>query len=232
MTLRKLLAQAMMLAVAAGSIFVTGAAPASAGAGDPTIFIVHGLPGAGKVDICIGGSEVASKVAYATRVKERVAAGKVNIKVRKATKGKCKGKLLAAGGATLGADANRTFVASVVAGKGKVTSFQNNVDPTGPGQNRLTVAHRMKAKQLDILDGVGTKLITGLAPNGSPQTVPIASGGIYNLTATKAGTVNIVAGPRTITKTGPGQAFTAVLVGSGKAATRQIVVFKQTVGVV
>ena len=130
MTLRKLLAQAMMLAVVAGSIFATGAAPASAGTTEPLIFIIHGLPGAGLVDICIGGSEVASRVPYAGRVKTRVAAGKVSIKVRKATKGQCKGKQLAAGGATLAAEANRTFVASMAAGKGKVTSFVNIlIDP-------------------------------------------------------------------------------------------------------
>ncbi|HEY7761610.1 MAG TPA: DUF4397 domain-containing protein [Actinomycetota bacterium] len=228
MTLRKLLAQAMMLAVAAGSIFVTGAAPASAGAGDPTIFIVHGLPGAGKVDICIGGSgEVASRVSYATRVKERVAAGKVSIKVRKASKGQCKGKLLAAGGATLLAGANRTFVASVVAGKGKVTHFNNNVTPTPPGENRITVAHRMAAKALDVLDN-DTVLVPGLAPGGIGSNLFPASD-VYSLWAAKAGTLDAVAGPRLVTNPGAGQAFTVVLVGNTKAPTRQIVVFKQDI---
>jgi hypothetical protein len=231
MTLRKLLAQAMMLAVVAGSIFATSAAPASAGAADPLIFIIHGLPGAGKADVCVRGSEVASRVPYATRLKMRVAEGKVSVKFRKASKGKCKGKLLAAGGATLAPDANRTFVASVVAGKGKVTSFPNNVAATGPGSNRMTVAHKMTAKQLDILDGVGNKLITGLTA-GSNESVTIPSGGLYSITAAKAGTLSIVAGPRIITKTDPGQAFTVVLIGNTKAATRQMVVFKQDVGIV
>ncbi|HJR97169.1 MAG TPA: DUF4397 domain-containing protein [Actinomycetota bacterium] len=230
MTLRKLLAQAMMLAVAAGSVFVAGAVPASAGAGTATIFIVHGLPGAGKVDICIGGSgEVASRVPYATRVKERVAAGKVNIKVRKASKGQCKGKLLAAGGATLAANANRTFVASVVAGKGKVTHFKNEMAPTAPGENRLTAAHKMAAKALDVLN-VGDRRIQGLAP-GASATASIQSGGVYSLWAAKAGSLNAVAGPRLVTKTDEGQAFTVVLVGNTKAPTRQIVLFKQNVGV-
>jgi len=231
MTLRKLLAQAMMLAVAAGSIFVTGAAPASAGAGDPTIFIVHGLPGAGKVDICIGGSgEVASRVPYANRVKERVAAGNVKIKVRKASKGQCKGKVLAGGGATLADGANRTFVASVVAGKGKVTSFQNNMAATPSGENRITVAHRMAAKALDVRNGADL-LLSNLAPNGVASTT-LDAGGAYTPWAAKAGTLNAVAGPRLITNTGQGQAFTLVLVGNAKAPTRQIVVFKQNVGVV
>jgi len=230
MTLRKLLAQAMMLAVAAGSVFVAGAAPASAGAGTATIHIVHGLPGAGKVDICIGGSgEVASRVPYATRVKERVAAGKVNIKVRKASKGQCKGKLLAAGGTTLADGANRTFVASVVAGKGKVTSFANVVTPTAPGQNRITAAHKMAAKALDVKN-VGDTLVGGLAP-GKTGTSTISAGGVYSLWAAKANTLDAVAGPRLVTKTGQGQAFTVVLVGNKKAATRQMVVFKQEVGV-
>jgi len=230
MTLRKLLAQAMMLAVAAGSVFVAGAAPASAGAGNATIHIVHGLPGAGKVDICIGGSgEVASRVPYATRVKERVAAGKVTIKVRKASKGQCKGKLLAAGGATLPDGANRTFVASVVAGKGKVTSFNNNMAPTSPGQNRITAAHKMAAKALDVLN-VGETLVGGLA-QGAVGSSTIPAGGVYSLWAAKANTLDAVAGPRLVTKTGEGQAFTIVLIGNTKAPTRQIVVFKQNVGV-
>jgi hypothetical protein len=229
MTLRKLLAQAMMLAVAAGSIFVTGAAPASAGTGDPTIFIVHGLPGAGKVDICIGGAgEVASRVPYATRVKERVAAGKVNIKVRKASKGQCKGKVLAAGGANLAANANRTFVASVVGGKGKVTSFANVVTPTAPGENRITAAHKMAAQALDVKN-VGVTLVGGLAQGASGSST-IPAGGVYSLWAAKANTLNAVAGPRLVTKTDQGQAFTVVLIGNTKAPTRQIVVFKQNVG--
>jgi hypothetical protein len=228
MTLRKLLAQAMMLAVVAGSIFATGAAPASAGTTEPLIFIIHGLPGAGLVDICIGGSEVASRVPYAGRVKTRVAAGKVSIKVRKATKGQCKGKQLAAGGATLAAEANRTFVASMAAGKGKVTSFVNNVTPTAPGQNRITAAHKMAAKALDVLN-VGDTLIGGLAP-GAAGTSTISAGGVYSLWAAKANTLDAVAGPRLVTKTGQGQAFTVVLIGNAKAPTRQIVVFKQDVG--
>jgi hypothetical protein len=229
MTPRKLLAQAMMLAVAAGSVFVTGAAPASAGA-TAELFIVHGLPGAGKVDICIAGEgEVASRVPYATRVREVVGApGQVKIKFRKASKGQCKGPIRASGGLNVTDGANRTVVASLVAGKPRITHFINNVTPTGGG-NRITAAHKMAAGALDVLDDESV-LVSGLAP-GEASSSPFPASNVYSLWAAKAGTLDAVAGPRLVTNPGVGQAFTVVLVGNAKAATRQIVVFKQGVGV-
>ncbi|HEY7522153.1 MAG TPA: DUF4397 domain-containing protein [Candidatus Limnocylindrales bacterium] len=226
MTVRKMLAQVAMLAMVAGSVFVSGATSASAGgAGSAELFIVHGLPGAGKVDICIGGEgEVAGGVSYATRVREVVAAGKRTIKFRKASKGQCKGVVVASGGLNTLDGANRTVVASLVAGKPKFTSFANDVSPTG-GQNRITAAHKMSAGTLDVLDDEQV-LISGLAA-GSVATNTMGAGGVYSLWAAKTGSTDAVAGPRLVTDTQAGYAFTVVLVGTNKAATRQIVVFKQ-----
>jgi hypothetical protein len=227
MTVRKMLAQVAMLAMVAGSVFVSGATAASAGgAGSAELFIVHGLPGAGKVDICIGGQgEVASGVSYATRVREVVAAGKRTIKFRKASKGQCKGVVVASGGLNVLADANRTVVASLVAGKPKFTSFANDVSTIGPGENRITVAHKMSAGPLDLLDD-SSVVVSDVAP-GTTGTVTFGAGGVYSLWAAKAGSHDAVAGPRLVTDTEAGYAFTVVLVGTNKAATRQIVVFKQ-----
>jgi hypothetical protein len=50
---------------------------------------------------------------------------------------------------------------------------------------------------------------------------------VYSLWAAKTGSTDAVAGPRLVTDTEAGYAFTVVLVGTNKAATRQIVVFKQ-----
>jgi hypothetical protein len=86
----------------------------------------------------------------------------------------------------------------------------------------------MAAKALDVLN-VGDTLIGGLAP-GAAGTSTIQAGGVYSLWAAKANTLDAVAGPRLVTKTGQGQAFTVVLIGNTKAPTRQIVVFKQDVG--
>jgi hypothetical protein len=55
----------------------------------------------------------------------------------------------------------------------------------------------------------------------------MGAGGVYSLWAAKTGSTDAVAGPRLVTDTEAGHAFTVVLVGTNKAATRQIVVFKQ-----
>jgi Domain of unknown function (DUF4397) len=230
MTVRKLLAQATMLAVMAGSLFVTGAAPASAGAGSAELFIVHGLPGSGKIDVCISGREVSSAVPYATRVREVVDAGQRKVKIRKASKGQCKGAVLASATLTLVDEANKTVVVSLIGGKARITSFNNNVSPLPSGENRFTAAHRMAAGTLDVLNG-GDVLVQDLAQGtvSTPTTFP--AGGVYSLWAARANTLNPVVGPRLVTNTDEGQAFTFVMVGSNKAKSRQIVVFKQNVGI-
>src|SRR5687767_10426607 len=77
MTVRTLRTKVMAVAVTAASLLATAAAPASAGAPAPsaTVYVVHGIPGQ-RVDVCIAGlGEIASRLAYAARIRQELDPG-------------------------------------------------------------------------------------------------------------------------------------------------------------
>jgi hypothetical protein len=226
MSVRHSIARTIALVVFAASLFAV-AGPASAGDTRATVFIVHGVPGV-KVDVCIGGlGEVTSKLAYAERDKGRFEAGTYKLKVRKASKGECKGDVVAKGSVTLAELANATLVVRPEGSKNTIARFANDVAPTAPGEIRLTAAHMMKGGPIDVWSN-GAIEIADLA-RGDNETTTLTADVSYAVWGTKAGETAAVVGPRLIESTSEGQAFSFVMVGT-KVANSRVVVFKQTVG--
>lgn len=230
MTVRKSLARAIALAVVAASVLMIVGSSSAGVDTRATVFFVHGLPGGGKVDICIGGvGEVTSGLAYAEKDKRKLAPDTYKVKVRKATKADCKGDVIAKGSVALSDFANATLVVRTVDGKASITRFNNDAGPTAPGEIRLTAAHMMKGSAVDVWDN-GSVLFTGIARGGTDEDL-LTAGGIYSLWGTKTGETAAIVGPRVIDSTSEGQAFTFVMVGT-KVANNRLVIFKQDVGTV
>ncbi len=225
MSVRHSIARTIALVVFAASLFAV-AGPASAGDTRATVFIVHGVPGV-NVDVCIGGlGEVTSKLAYAERDKRRFEAGTYKLKVRKASKGECKGDVVAKGSVTLAELDNITLVVRPEGSKNTVARFDNDVTPTVPGEIRLTAAHMMKGGPIDVwLNGVVE--IADLL-RGDDETTTLPADAVYSVWGTKTGESAPVVGPRVIDSTSEGQAFSFVMVGTNVANSR-LVVFKQPV---
>ena len=131
---------AVISAVAAGSTLLSGAPVATAGGGEAVLYMVHGIPGV-KVDVCIAGvGEVESGMKYATRFREELAPGTAKIRIRAASKGQCKGALLATASVPLADGDNVTAVARLEAGDPTITVFENDLSPTLAGEFRITAA--------------------------------------------------------------------------------------------
>ena len=121
---------AVISAVAAGSMLMAGAPVATAGAGEAVLYVVHGIPGM-KVDVCIAGlGEVESGMKYATRFREELVPSTAKIRIRAASKGQCKGALLATAAVPLADGDNVTAVARLEAGDPTITAFDNDLSPT------------------------------------------------------------------------------------------------------
>jgi hypothetical protein len=96
--------------VACGALVLLLTATGAAAAADQgTILFVQGRPGV-SVDICVGGTEVASKLAYGEHRLRRLDAGTVRLRFTEAAPGACTGRLLASRRREVTADTIRTVV--------------------------------------------------------------------------------------------------------------------------
>jgi hypothetical protein len=95
--------------VACGALVLLTAAGAAVAAGEGTILFVQGRPGV-SVDICVGGREVASKLAYGDHRLQQLGAGTVRLRFTEAAPGACTGRLLASRRRAVTADTIRTVV--------------------------------------------------------------------------------------------------------------------------
>jgi hypothetical protein len=93
----------------AAAVLLLVAAGAPVAAGDGTILFVQGRPGT-TVDICVGATEVVSKLAYGEHRVRRLAAGTATIRFTKAEPGACTGRMLVTRRRTVDPDASRTMV--------------------------------------------------------------------------------------------------------------------------
>jgi hypothetical protein len=206
-------------------MLMAGAPVATAGAGEAVLYVVHGIPGV-RADVCIAGlGEVASGMKYATRFREELAPGTAKIRVRAASKGQCKGAVLATASVPLANGANVTAVARLEAGDPTIEVFENDLSPTPPGEFRITAAHMMKGGALDVYVGDEVE-IPGLARGDQADIT--RSVGLFTIFATRAGKTTPIVGPRTVTSATDGSAYTFVMVGS-KVENNAFVVFKQPV---
>ena len=98
-----------LAAAAALAITATWVPVTAAGKGD--VAIVNGIPGA-KVDICLDGREIRSKLPYGKATFKRVAAGGHRLKVVRRDPRTCRGKLLSERKIWLPAGGDKTIVAT------------------------------------------------------------------------------------------------------------------------
>lgn len=216
---------AVISAVAAGSMLMAGAPVATAGAGEAVLYVVHGIPGV-KVDVCIAGlGEVESGMKYATRFREELAPGTAKIRIRAASKGQCKGELLATASVPLADGDNVTAVARLDAGDPTITAFDNDLSPTPAGEFRITAAHMMKGGAVDVY--VGDVIAMPALARGDQAGIT-RSVGLFTIFTTRAGKTTPILGPRTVTSATEGSAYTFVMVGT-KVENNAFVVFKQPV---
>lgn len=126
---RKLVAVSALTALALTAF----AAPAAAAPGKGTIGLVNGAPGSTRVDLCINGKEIRSKVKYGGRKYKILSPGFKTIKVYKADYRKCKGTLL--GKKTLSLAAGDDWTIVFTRKSPKFTMFSNTVGdvPAAPG---------------------------------------------------------------------------------------------------
>lgn len=216
---------AVISAVAAGSMLMAGAPVATAGAGEAVLYVVHGIPGV-KVDVCIAGlGEVESGMKYATRFREELVPSTAKIRIRAASKGQCKGALLATASVPLADGDNVTAVARLEAGDPTITAFDNDLSPTPGGEFRITAAHMMKGGAVDVY--VGDEIAIPALARGDQSGVTRAVG-LFTIFTTRAGKTTPILGPRTVTSATEGSAYTFVMVGT-KVENNAFVVFKQPI---
>ena len=97
------------LTACATVVLLLVAVSAPVAADDGTILFVQGRPGVA-VDICVGATEVISKLAYGEHRVRRLAAGTVAIRFTRAAPGACSGRMLATRRRTVDPDSSRTMV--------------------------------------------------------------------------------------------------------------------------
>ena len=119
---RSLLLSGAMIAL----LGATMSAPAAA-AGSGKLTIVQGTPGI-KVDICVGRTEVASKLAYGKYTRETVSAGAKLIRFHKAAPGTCTGAKITAWARTVVAGSDTTVALTRFAPR--VVAFPDNLTST------------------------------------------------------------------------------------------------------
>ena len=229
MTARTSRTKVMAIVIAAASLLaIVAAAPASAGpAPKATVYVVHGIPGQ-RVDVCITGlGEVASRLAYAERFRQQLDPGSYSMKVRRVSRGVCRGDVITKTPLNVVDQDNLTAVIRVDAGQPAVTKFDNDVSATAPGNIRLIAAHMMKGGPVDVWAN-GVVEIADLA-RATEDSVALPADDVYSVWASLVGESSPIVGPRVIDNTAEGQAFTFVMVGTSVSNSR-VVVFKQDVG--
>lgn len=150
------LAAALVPALSAAS----GAADAQA-----TVYVVHGIPSVGNVDICVGGSTaLLTNVPFKGVAKVMVDPGTYDLTVKAADVTPCTGATaITLDGAAIPAGANISVVANLAGGTPNLAVYANDVSEVASGSGRVAVYHAANAPTVDILvnDGPG---IAGLAP--------------------------------------------------------------------
>jgi hypothetical protein len=226
MHLRRFLARTTALAVLTGSPFLTAASPASAGATKAVVYAVHGIPGI-RADVCVAGlGEVASRMQFATKVRLEVESGSTRIRVRRASKGECKGTLLAQARLELAAGDNVTAILRTIAGQPAIDRYTNNISPTPVGEFRLTAVHAMSSQEVDVWVNGNVEIADLQRGDSAARTFPRDDG--IAVWASKVDDSDPIVGPRVFDGRA-GFAFQFVMVGT-KVANNKVVVFKQEVG--
>ena len=166
-------------------------APASAALGKGTIGIVNGIPGQ-RVDICIKGKEIKSRVAYGGRAFRTLTEGSKLIKIFKPDPRKCKGVKLAQKRIELAAGDDWTIV--INRHSPKFIMFDNTglgtIPPDGPDFVVAFSARRHAAElgAVNFLLGVEAPIGPAFHPvwhQGDQALNAVGGGASYRLRATR-----------------------------------------------
>jgi len=132
---RTLLTTSLVAALAIGAL----AAPTAA-ATKGKMAVVNGMPGI-KLDVCIGSTEVRSNLPYGGVYKKQLT-GVKKLRFRKASAGKCKGKVLAAKTMNFPSGSDKTVVATKKAPKVLVFGNANlGIQPAVTFDSALAIRH-------------------------------------------------------------------------------------------
>ena len=192
------------------------AGPAGAAAGDGTVYVVHGIPGA-TVDVYVNGTKTLpdftpGKVAGPLSLP----AGNYAIKVFKAGDNPATATAVVDQSVTLPAGANASLVAGLnAAGKPTLFTFVNNVSAAQAGKGRLAVAHTAAAPAVDVLAN-GSAAFTNLV-NGKEDAADLAAGTISASVVATGTTSPALIGPANVPVTA-GMLTVVYAVGAPQAA--------------
>jgi len=155
---RKLLGLGVAAAVAVGLLGTVGTA--NAASGTAKLNVVHGIPGV-TVDVCVDGSKAIPNFHPGDVVKGvALPAGSHTFKIV-AQGDACSATGILVVTTPLKAGENYTAVAALnPKGNPKLLLFTNNVNPTKPGDARLTVRHTADAPAVNVWAN-GAKLVGG-----------------------------------------------------------------------
>jgi hypothetical protein len=192
-----------------------GTGTASAGAGDATLNVVHGIPGL-TVDVCVDGATAIPDFAPGTVVTGvKLPAGSHDFKIV-AQNGDCAGAGILVVTTPLKADKNYTAVANLNAsGDPNLKLFTNNVKKVDKGTSRLTVRHTAAAPAVNVWAN-GAALIGGTDFTWGKSATLAVPKGIYAAWVSLPGEYEPVIGPAVVNLKG-GFAYQVYAWGDGTA---------------
>jgi hypothetical protein len=189
---KKLLGLGLAATMVVGLLGVGGAASA---AGKAKLNVVHGIPGV-TVNVCVDGSVAIPDFAPGDIVKNvELPATSHTFKIVPDTDDTCSTAGILVVTTPLDAGKNYTAIAALNAkGNPKLLLFTNNVNPTKPGNARLTVRHTANAPAVNVWAN-GAKLVGGTDFTFGNSATLQTPKGIYAAWVSLPGDFNPVIGP-------------------------------------
>lgn len=173
------------VAIGLASMIVTLPSSPSGAQSRATVYVVHGIPSVGPVDVCANGAiELLSDVPFGAVAPVDVDAGTYDLTVHAASADTCDGApLIALSGAEVSAGANVSVVANLTGGSPNLAVYPNPVSETAAGAGRVAVYHAANAPTVDVLVNGGAG-IDDLA-QGQVKAADLPAGS-YDFTVTSA----------------------------------------------
>ena len=182
--------------VVMASLFAT-AGTASAAPGDPTLWVVHGVPGS-TVEVCVNGAPAKEDFAYRQKFSTALPAGDYTFTLF-ANGANCTGTPIDTADITrtLAMEGNYTLVAGVSAQTGKVRFFwfSNDLANTQRGMFRLSIRHVAVAPAVNVFMN-RTRMTVPALTQGASKTLQLPWGD-YVTRVKVAGTSKTILGPGT-----------------------------------
>jgi hypothetical protein len=216
---KKLIGIGVIASLVAAMVLTGGSASA---AGKATLNVVHGIPGI-TVDVCVDGTKAIPDFEPGDVVKNvELSAASHTFKIV-AQGDPCDGSGILVVTTGLEAGKNYTAIANLNAsGTPNLKLFTNNVNPTKPGNARLTVRHTADAPAVNVWAN-GAKLIGGTDFTWGKSATIGTPKGIYAVWVSLSGDFTPVIGPR-VWELKAGRAYQVYAWGDGTSGYRFAVV--------